>query len=82
MEEKVNKNAQGELAEVWGDVVRVKELLLSLLICTVGSLGGYLIAPPEPPKPLFFGLAGVIIAFFICSFLFKPKRIIKEEEGE
>jgi uncharacterized membrane protein YfcA len=70
------------LAEVWGDVVDFKELLYSLAICTIGALGGYMIAPQEPPKPLIFGLVGVAIAFFVCAVLFKPKRHITEGEVE
>lgn len=71
-----------ELSEVWGDVVDFKEMLFSLIICTIGALGGYIIAPNEPPKPLIFGLVGVVIAFVICSITFKPKRDIKIVEEE
>lgn len=71
-----------ELVEVWGDVVEVKELFLSLLISTVGALGGYMIAPNEPPKPMLFGLVGIIVAFIICVVLFKPKRVIKYEKED
>lgn len=73
-----NKNVQ--LVEVWGDVVDFKELLFSLAICTIGALGGYIIAPNEPPKPLMFGLLGVFIGFIICTFTFKPKREVIEGE--
>ncbi len=68
-------------AEVWGDYVNFKELLYSLAICTAGALGGYIIAPDTPPKPLFFGLAGVLIGFIICTIVFKPKRNLIYEEG-
>ncbi|ASN04565.1 Bax inhibitor 1 family protein [Virgibacillus necropolis] len=69
---------------VWEDVVNIKDLVLSLVICTVTTLGGYLLAPNEPPKPLFFGLVGAIIGFVTCSIIIKPKRTFHyiEEEDE
>lgn len=68
------------LVEVWEDVVDVKQLMLSLLISAIGSLGGYLIAPNVKPYPLMFGLLGSLAAFIVCSVLFKPKRILVDEE--
>ena len=68
--------------EVWEDLVNIKDLVLSLLICSVTTLGGYFIAPNVPPKPLFFGLIGALIGFGISSFLIKPKRIIRESHSE
>jgi len=68
------------LAEVWEDVVDVKELLLSLLISTVGALGGYIAAPNTPPYPLVCGLIGSVVAFVVCAVLFKPKRNLIDEE--
>lgn len=70
--------------EVWEDVVNIKDLVISLVICTVTTLGGYLIAPNDPPKPLFFGLVGAIIGFVICSIIINPKRTfdyIEEEDN-
>lgn len=64
--------------EVWEDLVNIKDLVLSLILCSVTTLGGYFIAPKHPPKPLFFGLAGAIIGFVICSILIKPKRTFIE----
>jgi hypothetical protein len=68
--------------EVWEDLVHIKDLVIALLICTITTLGGYFIAPNEPPKPLFYGLIGALIGFGICSFIIKPKRIFKEIEVE
>ncbi|MCC3357143.1 hypothetical protein LKW28_09350 [Bacillus sp. REN16] len=75
--EKVNENV-----EVWEDLVNIKSLVLSLLICSFMTLGGYFIAPNEPPAPLFFGLIGAVIGFIICSILIKPKRMFHEAESE
>ena len=75
--EENNKNI-----EVWEDLVRIKDLILSLAICSITTLGAYFIAPNEPPKPLFFGLTGAIIGFIICSIIIEPKRNLKETGGE
>ncbi|MBO0993821.1 hypothetical protein [Bacillus sp. SD088] len=68
--------------EVWEDLVNLKELILSLVICSVTTLGAYLLAPAEPPKPLFFGLAGAIVGFIIISIIVKPKRTFEMIEDE
>lgn len=71
-----------ENIEVWEDLVKIKSLVWSLLICSSTTLGGYFIAPNESPKPLFFGLTGAIIGFIICSLFVKPKRTIHEIQEE
>lgn len=71
-----------ENIEVWEDLVKIKSLVASLMICSITTLGGYFIAPNEPPKPLFFGLSGALIGFIICSFIVKPKRVIHEVNRE
>ncbi len=81
MEEQDTQSEQ--YIEVWEDVVRIKDLVISLIICSITTLGGYLIAPNEPPKPLIFGLVGTVLGFIICSIIIKPKRTfeyIGEEE--
>jgi hypothetical protein len=37
-------------------------------------MGGYLIAPGEPPQPLVFGLAGALAGFVGCAVLFPAQR--------
>jgi uncharacterized membrane protein YfcA len=69
------------LVEVWGDYVDFVQLLIALALSTLGAVGGYLLAPDEPPKPLIWGLVGVLIAFVACVFLFKPKRTVVETEA-
>jgi hypothetical protein len=68
--------------EVWEDLVRIKDLVISLILCSVTTLGGYFLAPKDPPKPLFFGLSGAIIGFVVCSIFIKPKRIFVETKEE
>jgi len=68
--------------EVWEDLVNIKDLIISLTICSITTLGGYLIAPNEPPKPLLFGLIGAVLGFISCSIIIKPKRSFKYIEPE
>ncbi len=86
LDEKTRFPCEGEVlkenVEVWEDLVKIKDLVLSLFICSVTTMGGYFIAPNEPPKPLFYGLAGAFIGFVICSFTIKPKRIFSEVNWE
>jgi hypothetical protein len=75
--------SQTEYVEVWEDLVSIKDLVISLIICVVTTLGLYFIAPNNGSIPLFFGLFGALLGFGICSFLFKPKRdFIKDEGGK
>jgi membrane associated rhomboid family serine protease len=76
------ENILKENIEVWEDLVNIKSLVLSLCICSIAALGGYFIAPNDPPKPLFFGLSGALLGFIVCSILVKPKRTILEVQRE
>lgn len=82
----INKSPESEDSkkniEVWEDLVNIKDLVISLIVCSTTTLGGYFLAPNEPPKPLFFGLSGAIIGFVICTIFIKPKRIFKETNQE
>ncbi|WP_246569877.1 hypothetical protein [Lentibacillus saliphilus] len=80
MNEQVNNDEQ--YVEVWADLVKIKDLVLSIIISSMTTLGGYLLAPDDPPKPLIFGLIGAIVGFVISSFLIKPKRTFKYVEKE
>jgi len=70
------------LIKIWGDVVDAKELILSIIIISVTTMGLFLLAPKSDKLPieLFFGLGGAVIGFIITVILFKPKRIIKKEK--
>ncbi|MRG85709.1 hypothetical protein [Salinibacillus xinjiangensis] len=77
-----NNREENRNVEVWEDLVYIKELVLSIVICSVTTLGGYFIAPDESSQPLFYGLTGALLGFIIASILIKPKRIFNEVEGE
>jgi len=65
---------------VWDDTVSSRDLLISLFIATLLSLGGFLLAPWPAPGPLVLGLSGAILGFFISTLLFRPKRRLDIEE--
>jgi hypothetical protein len=62
--------------EIWGDNVKLRDLLLSMVLCIVFALGGYILALGDAPQPLILGLIGGVIGFIISSILIKPKRRI------
>jgi len=71
-----------EYIEVWEDLVSIKDLVKSLLICTITTLTAYFLAPNEPPKPLLFGLIGAFAGFIQTSFIIKPKRNFIDTDTE
>ncbi len=71
-----------KLINILGDIADFQEVLYSMIISVCLSLVAYKFAPEKAPMPLLFGLLGLIIAFVINNFLFKPKRIIKYDEGD
>lgn len=76
--EEENKN----YVDIWGDNVNIKDLVISMVLCIGFALGGYILAPNEPPSPLIYGLVGGAIGFIISSIIIKPKRNITKMEGE
>lgn len=70
-----------KMYDIWGDNVNMKDLVLAMSLCVIGSLGGYIIAPNESPMPLVFGLVGGIIGFGISAIVIKPKREIHVTQG-
>lgn len=73
-----NKNT---MVEIWGDVIEVKHLIISIIISSIFTMGGYFLAPSnDKTRQLFYGLLGAVIGFIISTFLIKPKRIIVFEE--
>jgi hypothetical protein len=68
--------------EVWEDLVNIKSLVLSITLCSITTLGGYFLAPNDPPKPLFYGLIGALAGFILASIIVKPKRMIQEVQRE
>lgn len=65
--------------KVWDDTVTLRDLLLSLIITTTLCLGGYVLAPEQPPLPLMLGLGGALLGFIISAVVFRPKRRVDEE---
>jgi hypothetical protein len=84
IQKEINKVSETETSkkniEVWEDLVNIKDLVISLIICSTTALGGYFLAPNKPPKPLLYGLFGSIFGFVICSFILKPKRVFLEND--
>jgi hypothetical protein len=84
IQQEINKVSETETSkkniEVWEDLVNIKDLVISLIICSTTALGGYFLAPNKPPKPLLYGLFGAILGFVICSFIIKPKRVFLEND--
>jgi len=84
------KKKQKPLTEVWGDTVNLKELLCSVLLGIVFTMGFYLIARHfflqidsiedslAKGYALFVGIAGCLISSVISAKLFEPKRVISE----
>lgn len=71
------------LIKIWGDIVEIKSLILSIIISSVFTMSLYFLAPKDDlSKQLFYGLLGAVIGFIISSILIKPKRIIKQEEDK
>lgn len=83
-------NSGKRYAEVWGDTVVLKELLLSSVIGIILTMTGYLLGarlfvgnPNIEPSlakgySLMVGIGGCIIAAVIAANLFKPKRVVEE----
>lgn len=71
-----------EMVEIWGDVVEIKSLLISIIISLVSTMGLYFLAPQDDKtQALFFGLAGAVLGFVISTILIKPKRTITKEKN-
>lgn len=67
--------------EIWGDVVELRDLVRSIIISAVATMGMYFLAPSgNNTLQLFFGLAGAIIGFIVSGLLTKPKRIIDSKD--
>jgi uncharacterized BrkB/YihY/UPF0761 family membrane protein len=74
-----NKN---EMVEIWGDVVEIKSLIISIIISIVSTMGLHLLAPDDDrTMGLFYGLFGAVIGFIISAIIIKPKRDIIIEKN-
>ncbi|MDT8719294.1 hypothetical protein IAI10_21815 [Clostridium sp. 19966] len=86
IDEKVKASLESDKAknniEVWEDLVSIKELVISIIVCSLSAFGGYFLAPKERPKQLLLGLLGALIGFILCSIIIKPKREFIEVHQE
>lgn len=82
--------AEGQLAEVWGDVVSRRHLARSIIIGGAVSLvffgvGLAVLAPlAETPQigralAMLMGIVGCLTGGAICARMFAPKRILSED---
>lgn len=92
-DEKKGAHHNEELVEVWGDTVGFSSLVKSILIGAVLSVSFFYSSQwllnqiVENPTlahaySMLCGLVGCILAGFICSILYKPKREILESEDQ
>ncbi len=86
------KAAGSPLVEVWGDTANPRHLACAIVIGGALSLAAFAIASriltelvrtPELARAyaMLAGLAGCVLAGFICACLFKPKRVVTEDSG-
>ena len=80
-------------ADVWGDRVKVKSMLIAMLIGVViclsmFTLGKHILAATGVDESmansysLLFGVAGSLISAVISGILFRPQRELNEEDIE
>lgn len=78
-------NQEGKI-EIWEDVVTIKDLLISLIICMITTFGGYGVGrwiakqTTGGYQPLLFGLLGAVCGFILVSMVIKPKREFDMED--
>lgn len=72
-----------EMVEIWGDVVEIRSLIISIIISIVSTMGLHLLAPSDDrTMGLFYGLFGAVIGFVISTIIIKPKRNIIIEKNK
>lgn len=76
--------------EILGDTIVPNQLLFAIILSVSISLGGYNIGLRIFPAiasenmvasySLLLGIVGTVLSLALCSIIFKPKRILLEEE--
>lgn len=76
--------------EILGDTILPNHLLIAVVLSVVVSLGGYNVGLRLFPAiasdnmvasySLLLGILGSVLSLVFCSILFKPKRVLIEEE--
>ena len=80
-------------AEVWGDVVDIRQLAVAVVIGAVISVGTFLLASNMFASmvaskdigrayAMLAGLAGCVVSGILCAKLFAPKRIVVDEGAD
>jgi uncharacterized BrkB/YihY/UPF0761 family membrane protein len=73
--------SEKRIIELWGDGVSLGDLVLSIVLTTIVTMGGFFLAPAhDTTKELFFGLIGAALGFIISSIIIKPKRNVTEKD--
>lgn len=82
--------SKNKYLEILGDTIVPNQLLFSIIISVAVSLGGYNLGLWFFPSiasvnmvasySLLLGISGTVLSLLVCSFIFKPKRILIEEE--
>ena len=88
---KANDIKQKSYLEILGDTVLPFQLIVTVILNIVFSLGGYLLGQKIFPSiaqekmvnsySLLLGIGGSVICLILCASLFKPNRILTEEEA-
>ncbi|MDW0115929.1 hypothetical protein QTL97_03100 [Sporosarcina thermotolerans] len=83
-------SSKNKYLEILGDTIVPNQLLFSIVISVAVSLGGYNLGLWFFPSiasenmvasySLLLGITGTVLSLVLCSFVFKPKRILIEEE--
>lgn len=71
---------EGELIEVWGDNISVRDLLISLAITAAVIIAACVIATLQGQDILFWGMGGAIIGFILSVLVVRPKRDVQVVE--
>lgn len=73
---------EDKMVEIWGDVVSIKHLIISIVISSLSTMGGYFLAAKgDNIRQLFYGLLGAVLGLIISALTIKPKRIISLEDS-
>lgn len=71
-----------KMIELWGDVVSIIDLIKSIVISSLLSMGGYFLARKgDNIRQLFYGLLGAVLGLIISSLLIQPKRVITFQDS-
>jgi len=72
--------------EIYGEYVRLRDLFVALIVCSVLAFIGYWITPyiiqnkhMVGALSITFGVLGALIGGVIVSFFIEPKRVVVEE---